>query len=77
MSGSKQEQVKLDNVIIHHRSNQAILISIEEDSFGAEAERIWLPLSEITITSYPDYKTGNTVTDIELPEWLAIEKGLV
>lgn len=42
-------------------------VVIEDDSFEGEAEIIWLPKSQVT-------KDGNT---FYVPEWLAIEKGLV
>lgn len=35
----------------------------------------WLPLSQIEIEP-PDFKYGKVLT-VTLPEWLAIEKGLV
>lgn len=53
-------------VIVHHETALAILVSLTEDS-----ERVWLPLSAVEIE-----RKGRTA-EIALPERLAIEKGLV
>ena len=53
----------------HHRTDRAILVS---DS-GDKKLAVWLPLSQITIHSTDDYG----IHDIVLPEWLAIDKGLI
>lgn len=42
-------------------------VKFEEDTFGKEAEIIWLPKSQCT------YNGGDT---FEVPHWMVIEKGL-
>lgn len=37
---------------------------------------VWLPKSQIEDYSEPEVKSGDTV-EIEIPEWLAMEKGLI
>ncbi len=38
--------------------------------------QVWLPLSQITTDTSVDFDIGEIVT-IEIPEWLAIDRGLV
>lgn len=55
-------------VHLHARTEKAILVS---DS-GDKAKAVWLPLSQIEIE-----EKGGGVGEITLPEWLALEKGLI
>lgn len=50
-------------------TEQTIVITLEEDEFGKEAEEIYLPKS---ICNY-DMDNG----ELEVPEWLAKEKGMI
>jgi len=54
---------------MHHRTERAVLISDDGDSDSA----VWVPLSqcEVETTSDP------SIITVTLPEWLAVEKGLV
>lgn len=56
-------------VRLHHKSAKAILVSDD----GDEANAVWLPLSQIEI----DDQGKNGVVTVTVPEWLAIDKGLV
>lgn len=48
--------------------------SIRVSKDGSDAEAVWLPLSQIEVAPKGGSKSVVIVT---LPEWLAIEKGLV
>lgn len=52
------------SVIIVHLTEKAVLIKDAED-----ADAVWLPLSQVEVD-----EADNVVT---LPEWLALEKGLI
>lgn len=56
-------------VQIHHQTDRAILASDDGNKDNAK----WLPLSQIEVCSVnkPPYAI------VSMPEWLAIEKGLV
>lgn len=53
---------------IHHRTERAILASDD----GDKEKAVWLPLSQVEVSM----KDGGTA-EITMPEWLAVEKGLV
>lgn len=53
---------------VHARTDRAILFSTDGDSEGAE----WLPLAHVEVGSL-----NHGVGEITLPEWLAIDRGLV
>lgn len=55
------------DVDLVHETKDAYLVKIDEDTFGKEAERIWVP------KSLSEYSNG--VLTVE--EWFAIQKGLV
>ena len=53
-------------VVEKHRTDRAVLIESEWDD-------VWLPLSQIEIKP-----SGDGLTQIcTMPEWLAVEKGLI
>lgn len=53
---------------LHVETAKAVLVSDD----GEKQNAVWLPLSQIEIE-----KQRNGVVIVTLPEWLAIEKGLV
>jgi hypothetical protein len=53
----------------HARTDRAVLVSETGDSRTA----VWLPLSQIEVHSTGDHG----IHDVCLPEWLAIDKGLI
>ncbi|RJL15295.1 hypothetical protein [Paracoccus siganidrum] len=55
-------------VQIHARTDRAILASDDGDKDKA----VWLPLSQVEV----EIGQGGTAT-VTMPEWLAIDKGLV
>lgn len=60
-------------VFVHRENDSAVLVSEDEkDRKGA----VWLPKSQIEITPKATV-LGVLFHDLALPEWLAIEKGLV
>ena len=61
-----KELVDVDVDLIHE-TRDAYLVKVDEDTFGKEAERIWVP------KSLSEYSNG--VLTVE--EWFAIQKGLV
>lgn len=60
---TKSNVVDID-VIIVHQTERAVLV---KESDGAEG--VWLPLSQVEVD------TADGV--VTLPEWLALEKGLI
>lgn len=52
----------------HMQTNRALLVSLD----GDREKAVWLPLSEIEV----ERKSG-LVIKVTLPEWLAVDKGLV
>ena len=57
------------DVEVEHVGSNAILITTGDN------EDLWIPLSQIE-GCYEEFLPGRSYT-IEIPEWLAIEKGLV
>lgn len=61
------DKVELEDLIFHFETKLAYCVSTEEDEFGKEAERIFLPKSLVE-------KDGDIFI---MSEKLAIEKGLL
>lgn len=55
-------------VCVHHRTANAVLVSDD----GTREKAVWLPLSKIEIEMQ-----GTSTAIVTMPEWLAVEKGLV
>lgn len=55
-------------VQVHHKTDKAILVS---DS-GERVTAVWLPLSQIEVEM-----KDHAIAEITLPEWLAMDKGLI
>lgn len=55
-------------VQLHARTDRAILASDD----GDKSKAVWLPLSQVEV----EMKPGGTAT-VTLPEWLALDKGLI
>lgn len=53
---------------LHHKTAKAALVSLDDNDDNA----VWVPFSQIEI----EYKDGNVV-ELQVPEWLAVDKGLV
>ena len=65
------ELVEIDAVLVA-RTSLAILI------LDADDNKHWLPLSQIEILEEEDVDAGEEpIVKLEIPEWLAISKGLV
>lgn len=64
--------------VIVHQTVSAFAIKVEEDTFGQDAETIWLPKSQVEIIE-PVEEGIDYLGKAELlvPEWLAVDKGLV
>ena len=52
------------------QTERAILVNEDENNSG---QGVWLPKSKVEF----DDVTPGTVTTVTLPEWLALEKGLI
>jgi len=61
-----RDMIDID-VDLHHETDRAILVS----ESGDKEDAVWLPKSQIEIVSESGYLS------ITLPEWLALEKGLI
>lgn len=60
------------DVVVKRTTDKAILVN-----FGVP-EEVWIPKSQVTDWSDgPDDAPGYGTTTIFVPEWLAIEKGMV
>lgn len=55
-------------MMIHKVSERAVLASTD----GAIRKAVWLPLSQVEVCL-----KDNSIAEVTMPEWLAIEKGLV
>lgn len=71
MSNFNRDIVTLEDLIYHHSTDKSYVVTLEEDTFEEEAERIYLPKSLVEKHETP---TGFA---FEMPEWLAEEKGLI
>lgn len=67
MAINKETLIDLEDLILHFEQPQYYCVSIEEDTFGNEAERIFLSKNKVE-------KDGDTFT---MPEWYAEKKGLL
>jgi hypothetical protein len=56
-------------LVIHRRTDHAYLVSDD----GEEKNGKWLPRREVTCVRRP----RSTIVDVTMPEWLAIDRGLV
>lgn len=54
-------------VVLHHRTERAVLVSAD----GDREKAVWLPLSQI------EFDEGGATAVVTLPEWLALDKGLI
>ena len=63
----KSDLIDLE-VELHARSERGVKVSID----GVSSNAVWLPLSQIEISH-----KFSTIYEITLPEWLALEKGLI
>lgn len=68
------EMVEIEALVRHEDrdTHASWCVSEEEDTFGYEAPRIFLPKSQCEYVG--EFKNGHS---FNVPEWLAIEKGLV
>lgn len=64
----KSNVIDID-VEVTHRTEKAFLVHL-----GDKEQAVWLPLSQIEIEPNGAFDGIETVT---LPEWLALEKGLI
>lgn len=53
---------------LHHKTERAILVS----ETGEEKKAVWIPLSHCEVEL-----RRNGMVNVTMPEWMAIEKGLV
>jgi hypothetical protein len=80
-SAHKSDLIDL-TLAIHHRTNQAVLVSETGDAKQAK----WLPLSQVEVEANGKTLTGEDsrgqimtlpIVIVTMPEWLAVSKGLV
>ena len=57
-------------LVLVTQTEKAILVNENEDNSG---KSIWLPKSKVEF----DDVTLGTITTVTLPEWLALDKGLI
>jgi len=56
------------DVVVTHRTEKAVLVHT-----GDKENSVWLPLSQIDV----EYSRFGGTSNVSLPEWLALEKGLI
>jgi hypothetical protein len=59
-------------LFVHHETDAAYLVSDDGDRDKA----VWLPKSQIQVDREYRRPEGRLI-DIEMPEWLALKKGLI
>ena len=64
----KSDLIDID-VEVTHRTEKAVLVHT-----GIKEKSVWLPLSQVEVEPNGAFDGIETVT---LPEWLALEKGLI
>ena len=62
----------LVDIMVHKHAETAKAVLVSTTGFGDDA--VWLPLSQIEIVQN---RLNKGLFEITLPEWLAIDKGLV
>ncbi len=55
---------------LHHKTDKAVLVSDD----GERDNAVWLPMKHIEIEPSAE---GRAFVKVTMPEWLAIEKGLL
>ncbi|TPN44419.1 hypothetical protein FJ981_27880 [Mesorhizobium sp. B1-1-4] len=55
-------------VQLHHETDRAVLVSDD----GERESAIWIPLSQCEVLKRP-----NGIAIVTMPEWLALDKGLI
>jgi hypothetical protein len=68
VSSSKSDLLDL-TLQLHAETPKALLVSDD----GVQKNAVWLPLSQIEYEKKP----GSGLVVVTLPEWLALDKGLV
>lgn len=67
---SDTESCRIDYDEIEAATEDAILLVIDE-------EKVWIPRSQILDEEDDDFPVGEGSGWLEIPEWLALEKGLI
>lgn len=68
----KGSETNTYKVYVIETTGKAILCTLEEDEEGEN--EFWLPMSQIEVTDI-DHK--NSIWTVDVPDWLAEEKGMV
>lgn len=71
MSGNSD----LTDLMLHLHAETKLAILVSDD--GAEKSAVWLPKSQVEVSPAPGTGGSKNVVLVTLPEWLAIERGLV
>ena len=70
---TNMETLELEIVELIVETDKAMLVKVA--TAGDEPEEVWIPMSQI-LDEERDTKTGQILM-LEIPEWLAIQKGIV
>jgi hypothetical protein len=70
-SMSRNDVIEL-SLTYHHETFSAVLFSDD----GEHGRTVWLPKSQVEV-DWPDEYTDGDILDVRLPEWLALDKGLI
>lgn len=71
MTDSARKSDLLDlEMVRHHTTERAVLVSLDGDPTKA----VWLALSLVDVVTM---NAAKAIVEVTIPEWLAIEKGLV
>lgn len=64
------------SVVLEAETDLAWMVDAGTTTKDPNNERIWLPKSQIRDYSEETYESGDCI-EIEIPEWLALDKGLI
>lgn len=66
-----EESCRIDYDDIEAATPEAVLLRLDEE------EGVWIPRSQILDESDDDFDVNSGSGWVEIPEWLAMEKGLI
>jgi hypothetical protein len=68
-SARKSDLVDLE-MVRHHVTERAVLVSLD----GDKRKAVWLPIAHVEVVCK---NASRAIVEVTMPEWLAVERGLV
>jgi hypothetical protein len=66
-----RNKIETIEVFLFHETPKAILVGLDDEV--KDEDRVWLPKSQIEYRE----NSSRTAWEVDLPHWLALEKGLI